>query len=176
MSDAQHATRPIGASNPRRSGTPTGKLLNVRNVVTALVASTTAGLCAVGCSSGPTAEPIPKGAVPAGTADWSIGHAAAGSTRLVSCTQTGSLITIETGDQASGMVAAVNSLTPLSAAAVTINDIAGFTGSYHDKLASDNAKVTLTGRTYAIAGIADGYEVAQPSFRVSRPFTLTVSC
>jgi lipoprotein LpqH len=164
-----------GTSNSPRSGTATGKLLHPRSVVTAVVVSITAGLCAVGCSS-PTTEPLPKGAIPAGTADWSIGNASAGSTKSVSCTQTGSQLMIETGDQASGISAAVNNLQPLSAAAVTINNVAGFTGSYHDKLASDTAKVTLTGRTYAIAGVADGYKVDRPSFRVSRPFALTVSC
>ena len=153
-----------------------GKQPNLRKVVAAVVASTAGGLCALGCSSSPTAEPLPKGAVPAGTADWNVANAMVGSTDSVVCTQTGSLVTIETGDQSSGMAAAVNSLQPLSAASVTINNVGGFSGSYHDGLASDAAKVTLTGRTYAIAGIADGYEVARPSFRVSRPFTLTVSC
>ena len=80
-----------------------------------------------------------------------------------------------TGDQASGISALISNKDELTAAAVGINNVGGFTGSYNSGLGG-TAKVTMTGRTYDIIGTADGFDTANPGFRTSGTFAIKVAC
>jgi len=111
----------------------------------------------------------------AGTAQVTVNGQNIGTTEAVSCTPAGSLTTITTGDQASGVTALISNKDELAADAVSINNVGGFTGSYNRGLGED-AKVTMTGRTYDITGTADGFETATPSFRKPGTFAIKVAC
>jgi hypothetical protein len=132
-------------------------------------------LALAGCSSPPPEYQPPPGALVAGTAQVTVNGQDAGTTEAVQCNATGSLTTITTGDQTSGVTAMVSNAFGLTAESVGIRDLGGFTGSYNAGL-GDKAKVTMTGRTYDIAGAADGFHTANPSFRVSGTFAIKVSC
>jgi lipoprotein LpqH len=93
----------------------------------------------------------------------------------VQCTPAGSLTTITTGDQASGVSALISNKDELTAEAVGINNVGGFTGSYNAGLGG-TTKVTMTGRTYDSTGTADGFDTANPSFRTSGTFAIKVAC
>ena len=54
-----------------------------------------------------------------------------GTTEAVQCTPAGSLTTITTGDQASGVTALISDKDELTAETVGINNVGGFTGSYN---------------------------------------------
>lgn len=69
----------------------------------------------------------------------------------------------------------VSSADELTVEAVGIRDLGGFTGSYNAGLGGE-AKVTMSGRTYEIAGTADGFATDNPSFRTSGTFGIRVSC
>ena len=113
--------------------------------------------------------------LPAGTAQVTVNGQNLGTTEAVQCTPAGSLTTITTGDQASGISALISNEDELIAAAVGINNVGGFTGSYNAGLGG-TAKVTMTGRTYDITGTADGFDTANPSFRTSGTFAIKVAC
>ena len=98
-----------------------------------------------------------------------------GTTEAVPCTPAGSLTTITTGDQASGISALISNEDELIAAAVGINNVGGFTGSCNAGLGG-TAKVTMTGRAYDITGTTDGFDTANPSFRTSGTFAIKVAC
>lgn len=98
-----------------------------------------------------------------------------GTIEAVQCTPAGSLTTITTGDQASGITTLVSNKEALTAESVDINNVGGFTGSYNAGLGGA-AKVTMTGRTYDISGTADGFNTANPSFRTSGTFAIKVAC
>ena len=98
-----------------------------------------------------------------------------GTTKAVDCTPAGTLTTIKTGDQTSGLSVLVSNKDELTAEAVGINNVGGFTGSYNRGLGG-TAKVTMTGRTYDITGTADGFDTANPSFRTSGTFAIKVAC
>jgi lipoprotein LpqH len=132
-------------------------------------------LAVSGCSSQPPGPQLPPGALIAGTAQVTVNSQNTGTTEAVQCTPAGSLTTITTGDQASGVTALVSNKDELTAAAVDINNVGGFTGSYNAGLGGA-AKVTMTGRTYDITGTADGFNTDNPSFRTSGTFAIKVSC
>lgn len=98
-----------------------------------------------------------------------------GTTEAVQCSPAGSLTTITTGDQVSGITTLVSNQEQLTAEAVSINNVGGFTGSYNAGLGG-TAKVTMTGRTYDISGTADGFNTANPSFRTAGTFAVKVAC
>jgi lipoprotein LpqH len=137
--------------------------------------SASAVLAIAGCSSQPPEYEQPPGTLVAGTAQVTINGQDTGTTEAVQCTPAGPLNTITTGDQASGVTALVSNKDELTAEAVSINNLGGFTGSYNAGLGG-TAKVTMTGRTYDISGTADGFETANPSFRTSGTFAIKVSC
>ena len=128
-----------------------------------------------GCSSEPPDYQPPAGALAAGTAQVTVNGKDTGTTDAVQCSSTGSLTTITTGDQASGVTAMVSNSDQLTAESVAINNLGGFTGSYNAGLGG-TAEVSMTGRTYDITGAADGFETANPSFRSSGTFAIKVSC
>jgi len=132
-------------------------------------------LAVAGCSSGPPDYQPAPGALVAGTAQVTVNGQNIGTTEAVQCTPAGSLTTIITGDQTSGITTLVSNKDELTAEAVSINNVGGFTGSYNAGLGG-TAKVTMTGRTYDISGTADGLDTANPSFRTSGTFAIKVAC
>ena len=142
---------------------------------THLLVTAVTALALAGCSSGPPAFQPGPGMLVAGTAQVTVDGEDAGTTDAVQCTSTGTLTTITTGDDASGITAMVSNKDQLTAESVAIRDLGGFTGSYNAGL-GDTAKVTMTGRTYDISGTADGFRTDNPSFRKSGTFSVKVSC
>ena len=132
-------------------------------------------LAVAGCSSSPPDYKPAPGTLIAGTAQVTVNGQNTGTTQAVQCTSTGSLTTINTGDQTSCVTALVSNRDELTAASVGINNVAGFTGSYNAGLGG-TAKVTMKGRTYDISGTADGFDTANPSFRTSGTFAVKVAC
>jgi lipoprotein LpqH len=130
-----------------------------------------------GCStSTPTPAPQPgQGEVAAGTARVTVNSQDLGTTDAVACSPAGPLTTITTGDPASGTTAILDNAHGLTAKSVSINNLAGFTGSYWQHL-DGSAEVHMTGRTYLISGTAAGFSADQPSARASAPFAIRVSC
>ena len=98
-----------------------------------------------------------------------------GTTEVVQCVPAESMMTITTGNDASGVTAILSSRDELLAESVSINNLGGFTGSYNAGLGG-SAKVTMTGRTYDITGTADGFLTDKPSFRTNGTFAIKVSC
>jgi hypothetical protein len=139
------------------------------------VAAGAATLAIAGCSSGPPDYQPAPGSLVAGTAQVTVNGQNIGTTQAVDCTAAGSLTTITTGDQASGVTTLVSNKDELTAEAVSINNVGGFTGSYNAGLGG-TAKVTMTDRTYDITGTADGFDTANPSFRKSGTFAIKVAC
>jgi hypothetical protein len=128
-----------------------------------------------GCSSGPPDYTPAPGTLVAGTAQVTVNGQNTGTTEAVQCSPAGSLTTITTGDQTSGVSALISNKDELTAEAVGINNVGGFTGSYNAGLGG-TAKVTMTGRTYDITGTADGFNTDNPSFRNAGTFAIKVAC
>jgi ipoprotein LpqH len=139
------------------------------------VAAAAASLAVAGCSSGPPDYRPAPGTLVAGTAQMIVNGQNIGTTEAVQCTPAGSLTTITTGDQTSGITTLVSNKDELTAEAVSINNVGGFTGSYNAGLGG-TARVTMTDRTYDISGTADGFDTANPSFRTSGTFAIKVAC
>jgi ipoprotein LpqH len=139
-----------------------------------ILAAFAVAVAAAGCSSPPPAKPQP-GTLVVGTAQVTVNDANAGTTDAVQCSAAGSLTTINTGDDQSGVTALVSNKDDLTAESVSIRNLGGFTGSYNAGLGG-KADVTMTGRTYAITGTADGFATDQPSFRTNGTFTIKVAC
>jgi hypothetical protein len=127
-----------------------------------------------GCSSAPPVKPEP-GTLVVGTAAVTVNDVDAGSTDAVACTTAGALTTITTGDTDSGVTALVSNKGELTAESVSIRNLGGFTGSYNAGLGGE-ATVTMTGRTYAITGSAQGFAIDKPSFRADGTFAIKVAC
>ncbi|WP_163721035.1 lipoprotein LpqH [Mycolicibacterium psychrotolerans] len=134
-----------------------------------------AAAAVAGCSSSPPDYQPPPGQLVAGTAQVTVNGQDTGTTEAVQCTPAGTMMTISTGDAGSGVSAVVSSADELTVEAVGIRDLGGFTGSYNAGLGGE-AKVTMSGRTYEIAGTADGFATDNPSFRTSGTFGIRVSC
>ena len=139
------------------------------------MAAAAATLAVGGCSSEPPDYQPAPGTLVVGTAQLTVNGQNTGTTEAVQCTPAGSPTTITTGDQASGVSALISKKDELTAEAVAINNVGGFTGSYNAGLAG-TAKVTIAGRTYDITGTADGFDTANPSFRTSGTFAIKVAC
>lgn len=128
-----------------------------------------------GCSSPPPETKPAPGELVAGTAKVTINGKDTGTTEAVQCVPAGTMTTITTGDAASGVTAMVSKKDELVAESVSINNLAGFTGSYNRDLGG-TAKVTMTGATYDISGTADGFNTDNPSFRTGGTFAIEVAC
>lgn len=139
------------------------------------VVAAAALLAVAGCSSGPPDYKPGPGMLVAGTAQVTVNGQNTGTTKAVQCSPAGSLTTITTGDQVSGVSALISNKDELTTEAVNINNVGGFTGSYNAGLGGQ-AKVTMTGRTYDISGTADGFSTDNPSFRTSGTFAIKVAC
>lgn len=136
-----------------------------------------AGVVAVtaGCSSGAEQQPLPEGALVAGTAKITVNDNKLDEVKSVQCVIAGPVTTITTGDDNSGSTAVVSNADGLTAQSVSIRDLGGFTGSYNQGFGND-ADVRMTGSTYTISGTADGFETDKPSFRTNGTFSITVAC
>jgi lipoprotein LpqH len=148
-----------------------GGLVQKRFFNVAAAALIAAGVGA--CSSSPPASP--PGALPPGTARVTINNRALPATTAVKCLPIASLTTITTGDTAAGVTALVSNETGLIAKSVSINDLGGFTGSYMEGL-NRKADVSMTGVTYLIRGIADGFNADNPSMRTTGTFAIQIAC
>jgi lipoprotein LpqH len=141
----------------------------------AAVAAVVLAIGVAGCSK-PTPTPqLRQGELPAGTASVTVNNQDVGTTAAVACSPAGSLTTITTGDPASGTTAVLDNARGLVAKSVSINNLAGFIGSYWQDL-DGAAEVHMTGRTYLITGTAAGFNTDKPSARSSAPFAIRVSC
>jgi lipoprotein LpqH len=112
----------------------------------AVVAATLVVGTIAGCSSGPPPAKPQPGELVAGTAHVSINGKDTGTTEAVQCVPAGTLTTITTGDNASGVTAMVSNNAGLVAESVSINNLGGFTGSYNADLGG-TATVTMIGAT-----------------------------
>ena len=128
-----------------------------------------------GCSSDAPPQPPQPGTVSAGTANTSIDGSEASTHDDVSCESHGTVTTVKTGNEDAGFTAVVSSDPGLLVESVSILNLSGFTGSYNNGL-GDPAQVTMTGRTYQLSGVADGFDTNSPSFRKSGKFSIQVSC
>jgi ipoprotein LpqH len=130
---------------------------------------------AAGCSS--KAEPVakPPGSLLAGTAEVSVNGTDVNTTNAVSCTTTGAVTNIKTGDDQAGTTSAVKSADGLAVPFAQITNLGGFTGSYWQNL-GPAAKVKMTGGTYEITGTATGFNADNPSARATETFTIKVAC
>jgi ipoprotein LpqH len=140
-----------------------------------LVIAAATMLTVAGCSSEPPEFKPGPGELVAGTAQVIVNGQNTGTTEAVHCTPAGFLTTITTGDRSSGVSALVSNGDALTAEAVGVNNVGGFTGSYNAGLGG-TAKVTMTGRTYDITGTAEGFATDNPSFRTAGSFAIRVSC
>ncbi len=96
-------------------------------------------------------------------------------THAVICIPAGSLTTITIGDTSTGTQAFVSNEKALTAKAVNINDLGGFTGSFNQDL-QGKAEVTISGYTYTIRGSAKGFDTNNPSLNAVGTFTIKVAC
>ncbi|BBZ27277.1 hypothetical protein MMAD_15720 [Mycolicibacterium madagascariense] len=126
------------------------------------------------CSS-PAAVSPRAGTIPAGTADVSVDGRQLAPSRDVGCTFIQSYTTITTGSGPMGTTTVVDNADGLTAKSVDIRDLGGFTGSYWQNLGGE-AAVAMTGRTFTITGTAEGFDAANPSARIARPFSIKASC
>jgi ipoprotein LpqH len=139
-----------------------------------VLAAGLAAASAAGCSSPPQQQRQP-GALASGTAEVTVNGQSLGKVESVDCTQAGDLVTITTGDQNSGTTTVVSNGDKQTVRDISIRDLGGFTGSYTQALAGD-ASVSMTGKTYAISGTADGFKTDNPSFRTNSTFSIKVAC
>jgi lipoprotein LpqH len=139
-----------------------------------LTVAAVAALAVAGCSSQPPPETRP-GTLILGTARVTVNGTAADVTDQVTCTVAGHVTTIVTGTGQSGVTALVSDDGRLVAQSVRIRNLGGFTGDYRAGF-GDPAEVTVTGRSFAISGSADGFFVSQPAIQTSGSFTIDVAC
>jgi ipoprotein LpqH len=129
-----------------------------------------------GCSSStPSTPEVPNGAVPAGTAQISIGGQDGQTEREVACQTNQTLTSIKIGSDSEDVTILVDNSEGLTAQGVAITNMGGFTGSYwRDQQGS--ARTSMVGQTYIISGSADGFGTDEPGARTSRDFTIRAAC
>lgn len=130
---------------------------------------------AVGCSSGTEAIDPDPGQLSPGTAQITINGKAAGTSEAVQCLPSKHLTMITIGDESPVAVAMISNADGLAVESVKILDLTGFNGSYNDGLGGE-ARVTITGSTYQISGVAGGFNKRNPSRPTTEEFTIEVAC
>ncbi|WP_156766874.1 lipoprotein LpqH [Mycobacterium sp. E796] len=141
-----------------------------------LVAVAAAVMAIAGCGSTPAAAPKPRGSLNAGTSLVSIDAAAGSGSSHVACNSPGgSATTIFIGDRSAGVEIAIDTSRGLTAKSIAINNVEGFTGSYHENVQGD-ARAGLVGQTYTFDGVARGFDVDKPSVVTNRTFSIRVAC
>lgn len=147
----------------------------VGNRLTAIVGAILVLPSLAGCSSSPPPVPLLHGELPRGTAHVTIGNDAMATTYAVGCTTEEFTTSITSGHHSAGVTAVVDYADKLSVKSVSIANFGGFTGSYWENL-QGNAHVDMIGSTYAITGIADGFNADKPSTKTSTRFAIRVAC
>lgn len=127
-----------------------------------------------GCSAQPPTE-IRPGTLVLGTARVTVNGSDTGLTDQVACTVLGATTTIATGTPASGLTAVVSDDGTLTTQSVSIRNLGGFTGTY-TAAPGRQATVIRTGRSYSIAGTADGFTTSAPAIQTSGTFAIDVAC
>ena len=140
-----------------------------------LMAAVPVAACIAGCSSSSPPAAPQSGTIPTGTAEITVNGQKLPPSQLVDCTFIQSMTTITTGDDAAGATVVVDNGGGLDAKSVDLRNLGGFTGSYLQSLGHD-ATVSMTGRTFTIAGTADGFDADNPSKRMARTFSIKASC
>ena len=138
-----------------------------------LTAATAAAVCVAGCSPPPV--DVRPATLVIGTAQIRVNGTDLDLTDQVTCTVAGPVTTITTGTTAAGLTAKVSNDGTLTAESVNIRNLGGFTGRYTAG-GGDQARVDLTGRSYAITGRADGFTTSAPAIQTSGTFTIEVAC
>lgn len=128
----------------------------------------------VGCSSDPTPASSKGGELTPGTAKLTVSGNEAATVKAVHCWTIESSTMITTGTDTSGATAMVSNAQKPVVEFVQVRNVDGFTGDYNLGLGGD-ARVTMTGRTYEIAGTAKVYGPTSVQ-RTTEPFALKVSC
>jgi ipoprotein LpqH len=127
-----------------------------------------------GCSQS-TTPAQPPGGLPPNTAHVTIDGKDAGAVNDLRCAQTGSLYSIETGDNKAGVTAMIQFGDKITAQSVEIRNLAGFTGSYWENTVG-KGEASLVGDTYRITGTAVGSANDAPNTKVSAPFEIRANC
>lgn len=91
------------------------------------------------------------------------------------CAHVGSLTTITTRDDASGVTLMLSNAAKLAAEFVRLRDLEGFIGSY-DRDLQGEAVVSMIGPTYGITGTAMGFNRTKPTERTTETFAIRVTC
>lgn len=134
---------------------------------------------AVGCSDSAPEYQRPPTALPAATAQVSVGGQDVGTFSAVQCLTTQFVTTISTGDDASGTTSAVDAADGVTALFVKIRNLGGFTGDFWQGL-DGRADADITGPMFTITGTATGYHtdsrVLGPNFLATENFEIKVSC
>ena len=121
----ERLTHDVYSINPEKRAATGSRSRRFCRVINRLVVVAAAGVVAggiAGCSSGPPpAEPQP-GTLVAGTAQVTVNGQDTGTTEPVQCMPAGTLTTITTGDNASGVTAMVSNKDELIAESVSINN------------------------------------------------------
>ncbi|MGH3676262.1 MAG: lipoprotein LpqH [Mycobacterium sp.] len=131
----------------------------------ALAGAVSLGVAIVGCSSSqqlstPEARVVINGQ---------------GDNYQVTCLQSGRAWTIETLDEEPGFTATVDTGDAVTAEAVDIRNIGGFTGTFwKDNIGEADAE--LGQGTFSISGEGEGSFADKPNHRVSATFDITANC
>lgn len=128
-----------------------------------------------GCSQPVTLDQPQGGALPAGTAEISIGGQDLGPFETVRCAPAEATNSIEIGDSAAGVTSTISKANGLAVELVAITGLAGFTGSYQPRLAGE-ATVSMISNTYVIVGSAVGFDTDVPNERTQVTFVVRVAC
>jgi len=144
----------------------------------AALALTSWGLLACGlaaCSSPPQPAAPRSGELSAGVSEVSIAGQPMITSELVRCSPAGAQTTIVTGKEGEGTISTIDGADGLAARSVQFRNVDGFTGSYWQGL-GDAPTVVQQGRTFVIEGSAMGFDVQNPSARISQKYSIRVAC
>lgn len=128
-----------------------------------------------GCSTPPETPVRPPGAPAPGTAEVTIDGAQVQTTNAVKCSSGGTVTTITTGDDNSGTTSAVDTAQQPILQFAKLRNIGGFTGSYWHQL-GPKAEINVTAGTFWLQGTAAGFTEENPSSRVTKTFSIKVTC
>jgi lipoprotein LpqH len=127
------------------------------------------------CSSAPQPAAARSGELSAGVSEVSVAGRPSITSELVRCSPAGAQTTIVTGKEGEGTISTIDSLGGLAARSVELRNVNGFTGSYWQGL-GDAPTVAQRGRTFVIEGSAMGFDVQNPSARISQKYSIRVAC
>jgi hypothetical protein len=126
-----------------------------------VIVAVTAAATLAGCSD-PEPAAKPPGALSADTAEVSINGTNVAATHDVSCSSTGAVTAISTGDDDAGTASAVDTSEGLTVQFAQIRNLGDFTGDYWAQL-DPTAEVQAAGRTFLLNGTANGFNESNPS-------------